>query len=56
MRRSLALLSAGLMVLAAGIASAQNATPHNVILFVPDVLRGRIVTPQTAPAMAEVGD
>jgi arylsulfatase A-like enzyme len=56
MRRSLALLSAGLMVLAAGIASAQNATPHNVILFVPDGLRGRIVTPQTAPAMAEVRD
>ena len=56
MRRSLALLSAGLMVLAAGIASAQNARPHNVILFVPDGLRGRIVTPQTAPAMAEVRD
>src|SRR3954471_14814597 len=56
MRRSLAPLSAGLMVLAAGIASAQNATPHNVILFVPDGLRGRIVTPQTAPAMAEVRD
>jgi hypothetical protein len=56
MRRSLALLFAGLMVLAAGIASAQNGTPHNVILFVPDGLRGRIVTPQTAPAMAEVRD
>jgi arylsulfatase A-like enzyme len=56
MRRSLALLFAGLMVLTAGIAFAQNATPHNVILFVPDGLRGRIVTPQTAPAMAEVRD
>ena len=37
-------------------ASAQNATPRNLILFVPDGLRGRIVTPQTAPAMAEVRD
>jgi hypothetical protein len=56
MRRSLALLSAGLTLLSAGMASAQNATPHNLILFVPDGLRGRIVTPQTAPAMAEVRD
>ena len=30
--------------------------PRNLILFVPDGLRGRIVTPQTAPAMAEVRD
>src|SRR5665811_1998778 len=37
-------------------ASAQNDTPRNLILFVPDGLRGRIVTPQTAPAMAEVRD
>ena len=56
MRRSIVLLSAGLTLLSAGIASAQNATPHNLILFVPDGLRGRIVTPQTAPAMAEVRD
>src|ERR1700712_2601907 len=56
MRRSLALLSAGLTLLLAGMASAQNATPHNLILFVPDGLRGRIVTPQTAPAMADVRD
>src|SRR6202521_861721 len=35
---------------------AQNGTPHNLILFVPDGLRGRIVSPQTAPAMAEVRD
>src|SRR6201996_2164377 len=61
MRRSLVLLSAGLTVLSTGLASAekkpaQNNTPHNVILFVPDGLRGRIVTPQTAPAMAEVRD
>jgi Type I phosphodiesterase / nucleotide pyrophosphatase len=35
---------------------AQNSTPHNLILFVPDGLRGRIVTPQIAPTMAEVRD
>ena len=56
MRCSLVLLSAGLTLLSAGVAFAQNATPHNLILFVPDGLRGRIVTPQTAPAMSEVRD
>jgi hypothetical protein len=56
MRRSLLLLFAGLTVLTAGMASAQNSPPRNLILFVPDGLRGRIVTPQTAPAMAEVRD
>ena len=56
MRRTIGLLSAGLVALAASAASAQNATPRNLILFVPDGLRGRIVTPQTAPAMAEVRD
>jgi hypothetical protein len=56
MRCSVMLLSAGLAVLSAGTAFAQNATPHNLILFVPDGLRGRIVTPQTAPVMAEVRD
>ena len=56
MRRSLVILSAGLTMLSAATVSAQNNTPHNLILFVPDGLRGRIVTPQTAPAMAEVRD
>src|SRR6201746_2201941 len=56
MRHSLVLLSAGLTALTAGIASAQNSKPHNIILFVPDGLRGRIVTPQTAPTMADVRD
>ena len=56
MRRSLLLLSAGLTMFSAELASAQTSTPHNVILFVPDGLRGRIVTPQTAPAMAELRD
>jgi predicted AlkP superfamily pyrophosphatase or phosphodiesterase len=56
MRRAIVLLSASLFTLAAGAASAQNNTPHNLILFVPDGLRSRIVSPQTAPAMAEVRD
>jgi len=60
MRRATALLSAVLVTFLANAvlvvsARAQN-TPHNLILFVPDGLRGRIVTPQTAPAMAEVRD
>src|SRR3981189_1844348 len=56
MRRTIVLLSASLISLTTGAALAQNATPRNLILFVPDGLRGRIVTPQTAPAMAEVRD
>jgi arylsulfatase A-like enzyme len=56
MRRTIVLLSASLITLTASAASAQNATPRNLVLFVPDGLRGRIVTPQTAPAMAEVRD
>src|SRR6202161_4575837 len=56
MRRSLVLLYAGLTLLSAGTASAQNATPHNLILFVPDGLRALKVTPETAPAMAAVRD
>jgi len=56
MRRAILLLSASLFTLAAGAASAQNATPHNLILFVPDGLRALKVTPQTAPAMADVRD
>src|SRR4029453_6873526 len=56
MRRTIVFISARMLALALGEASAQNATPRNLILFVPDGLRGRIVTPQTAPAMAEVRD
>src|SRR5580693_8741704 len=56
MRRSFVLLSAGLTLLSAGAASAQNATPHNLILFVPDGLRALKVTPETAPAMAAIRD
>jgi len=57
MYRAIMLLSASLLTLSTGIASAQNnATPHNVILFVPDGLRALKVTPETAPAMADVRD
>src|ERR1700677_2246705 len=56
MRGSVVMLSAGLTLLSAGTAFAQNSTPHNLILFVPDGLRGRIVTHESAPAMAEVRD
>jgi predicted AlkP superfamily pyrophosphatase or phosphodiesterase len=60
MRRSLVLLSAGLTVLSTGLstglASAQNNTPRNLILFIPDGLRALKITPETAPAMAEVRD
>jgi hypothetical protein len=56
MRRSTLLMSAGLTLLSTGMTSAQNAQPHNLILFVPDGLRGKIVTPQIAPSMAEVRD
>src|SRR5262249_51468176 len=56
MRRAKLLLTASLFALAATSASAQNATPHNLILFVPDGLRALKVTPETAPAMAAVRD
>jgi hypothetical protein len=56
MRRLIVMLSVGLGLVRAGAALAQDSTPHNIILFVPDGLRGRIVTPDTAPAMAEVRD
>jgi hypothetical protein len=56
MRRSLVLLSASLTLLSAGMAFAQNSTPHNLILFIPDGLGALKVTPELAPAMAEVRD
>src|SRR3954463_468489 len=56
MRRLSLLPSLGLILLSASMALAQNNTPRNLILFVPDGLRGQIVTTQTAPAMAEVRD
>src|SRR6266513_2049970 len=56
MRRLSLLPSLGLVLFSVSIAAAQNNTPRNLILFLPDVLRGQIVTAQTAPAMAEVRD
>jgi hypothetical protein len=56
MRRAMLQLAASLFSLASGAASAENATPHNLILFVPDGLRALKVTSETAPAMAEVRD
>src|SRR2546421_984895 len=56
MRRAIVLLPGSLFTLAASGASAQNNTPHNLILFIPDGLRALKVTPETAPAMAEVRD
>jgi arylsulfatase A-like enzyme len=49
------LLRAVLAALAlAGCAGAAAAQPHNVIIFVADGLRSKIVTAQTAPALAAV--
>jgi arylsulfatase A-like enzyme len=56
MRRTLAVLTAGFTLLSAAPAFAQNAQPRNLILFIPDGLRARIVTPETAPAMAGLRD
>src|SRR4051794_15325885 len=56
MRRLSLLPSLGLILFSVSIAAAQNNTPRNLILFVPDGLRGQIVTAQTAPAMAEIRD
>ena len=44
------------VVLTARIAVAEQSTPHNVILFVPDGLRALSVTPDSAPTMAAVRD
>jgi hypothetical protein len=56
MRHTMLLLTASLFASAATNASAQNATPHNLILFVPDGLRALKVTPESAPAMAAMRD
>jgi predicted AlkP superfamily pyrophosphatase or phosphodiesterase len=56
MRRSILLLSAGLTVLSVATAFAQSSPPRNLVLFIPDGLRALKVTPETAPAMAEIRD
>src|SRR5580700_5391579 len=55
------LLILGTTVLSAAFAStafaqAPAAAPHNIVLFVADGLRALKVTPETAPAMAQVRD
>jgi predicted AlkP superfamily pyrophosphatase or phosphodiesterase len=54
MRRISLLVVVGLANFASTQVFAQDSAPHNLILFVPDGLRGRIVTAQTAPTMAEI--
>ena len=39
---------------AAGVWMLSARRPHNVVIFVADGLRSQIVTPETAPALAEV--
>ena len=56
MRASALLLTSSLLTLPAGMACAQNNTPHNLVLFIPDGLRALKVSPETAPAMAEIRD
>jgi len=54
--KTLALLIGSLAVGVVDPAAAQTKRPHNVILFVPDGLRALSVTPESAPAMADVRD
>jgi hypothetical protein len=49
------LLTVSVVNFVSTLALAQSP-PHNLILFVPDGLRGRIVTAQTAPTMADIRD
>lgn len=44
------------VLVAAGLWLAAAHRPHNVIIFVADGLRSQVVTPDTAPALAEVRD
>ena len=54
MHRPIILLSVALSLLSAGTGCAQGTPSRNLVLFVPDGLRGRIASSETAPAMAEV--
>ena len=53
--RDIRILAAALLMLAAA-ACHRRPEPHSLILFVADGLRSGIVTPGTAPALAEVRD
>lgn len=54
MRRTIPVVSLAFLALSSSMAFAQNNQPRNLILFVPDGLRALKVTPETAPAMAEI--
>ncbi|MEA2880871.1 MAG: hypothetical protein QOH32_90 [Bradyrhizobium sp.] len=56
MRWKSTVVCAAVSILTGVPAFAQTSTPSNLILFVPDGLRGRIVTPESAPAMADLRD
>ena len=57
MHRTISILANVSLLLVAVPALAQTQPPQrNLILFVPDGLRSKIVTPQTAPAMAALRD
>jgi hypothetical protein len=52
--RAIAFALAGALLAAPAV--AQDARPHNIILFIPDGLRALKVTPETAPTMAALRD
>ena len=54
MNKSLFGLAAGMILWAASAAAVDR--PHNVVLFVPDGLRAKMVTPANAPSMATLRD
>ena len=54
--RSNILLAAACAAFSLQLASAQTQGQRNLILFVPDGLRAALVSPEMAPAMAEVRD
>jgi arylsulfatase A-like enzyme len=53
LRRPLLRAALAALSLVAGAETA-HAAPHNVIIFVADGLRSKVVTPETAPALAAV--
>ena len=56
MHRTISILALSLLLVAAPALAQTQPPQRNLILFVPDGLRSKIVTPQTAPAMAALRD
>jgi hypothetical protein len=54
MRPTLSLAAAFLQLMLASAALAQTPQPHNVVLFIADGLRSRMVDDSTAPTMAAI--